>query len=264
MSKNFFSYSYLYALIIFIGFFDAYSYYFCFGIDISSFMTTGEILTSFFPKMLFVLPIIGVFFYIGVINDRSKRKVTNNPPKGIMLRLKRLKFLFLAPKKKLKDVLRILNLINILCTIIIMWLGFLLYPISIGWYLFYTEIPFQAHFFGSNMATVFLFFTTFLCLYYLDNEELFSYLITYGVIITCLAFIGLSNREKATSIVSGEPTHVVSYSIDSKKISTTPSYLFIGMTENYLFFRNTNDGSNSIVKIEDIQDFKMKKIQKQD
>jgi len=74
MNKSIFSYSFAYALIVFIGFFDAYSYYFCFGIEVSSFMTTGEILTSFFPKTLIILPLIGLLFISYAFKKTSNEK----------------------------------------------------------------------------------------------------------------------------------------------------------------------------------------------
>ena len=103
-------------------------------------------------------------------------------------------------------------------------------------------------------------FTIFVAINYLHDKKLFPYLMVYGAIVCTLTFIGINNRKKARLIISGQPTHYVTYSIESKLISTNENYLFIGVIKNYLFFRNSIDGSNSIVKIEDVSKLRIKKL----
>ena len=155
---------------------------------------------------------------------------------------------------------KILTYLIKILIIIFFWQGFLFYPIIIGWYLFYTETTYHLFFLHSSMSTQFMFFTIFVAVKYLYDKKLFSYLIFYGAIVCALSHIGLNNREKARLIISGQPTHFVIYSTESKLISTNETYLFIGVIKNYLFFRNTIDNSNSFVKIENIKNLRMKKI----
>lgn len=260
MNKSIFSYSFAYALIVFIGFFDAYSYYFCFGIEVSSFMTTGEILTSFFPKTLIILPLIGIFFFTYASKKTSNQKTPLYTTQGVINIIEELKFCISKNKITLKSVFKILNYLIKILIIIFFWQGFLFYPIIIGWYLFYTETTYQLFFLDSSMSTEFMFFTIFVAVKYLHDKKLFSYLIFYGAIVCVLSHIGVNNREKARLIISGQPTHFVTYSIESKLISTNETYLFIGVIKNYLFFRNTIDNSNSIVKIEDVSKLRIKKL----
>ena len=260
MYKNIFSYPYAYSLLIFIGFFDAYSYYFFFGIEISSFMTTGEILTIFFPRSLFLLPFIGLIFFIDASKNKNNKKSSVLVPKGLIRIISELKFFIAENKLKLKLVFKVFLLIIRLLILIFFWLGFLIYPFLIGWYLFYTETTYQLFIFDGSLSIQFMYFAIFISIYYQNKKELFTYVIIYGLIITILSYIGVNNRNKASQIISGEPTHFVSYSTGSKKLSTNSNYFYIGHTRNYLFFRNSIDSSNSIVKIEDINELRIKKL----
>ena len=260
MHKNIFSYSSAYALLIFIGFFDAYSYYFFFGIEISSFMTTGEILTLFFPRSLFILPFIGLIFFLDASRNKYYQNTSALVPKGLISMVNDLKFFIVENKPDLKVVVKVFQFIIRILVIIFFWFGFLMYPFLIGWYLFYTESTYQLFIFDGSLSIQFMLFAVFISIYYQNKKELFTYVILYGLIITILSYIGVNNRNKASQIISGESTHFVSYSTDSKQMSTNSSYFYIGHTKNYLFFRNSIDNSNYIVKIEDINELRIKKI----
>jgi len=260
MNKSIFSYSFAYALIVFIGFFDAYSYYFCFGIEVSSFMTTGEILTSFFPKTLIILPLIGLLFISYAFKKTSNEKTLLSSTQVIINIIDALKFCISKNKVTLKSIFEILIYLTKILIIIFFWIGFLSYPLIIGWYLFNTEVTYQLLVFDGSLFTEFMIFKIFVAINYLHDKKLFSYLMVYGAIVCTLTFIGINNRKKARLIISGQPTHYVTYSIESKLKSTNENYLFIGVIKNYLFFRNSIDGSNSIVKIEDVSKLRIKKL----
>lgn len=260
MDKNVFPYSFVYALIIFIGFFDAYSYYFCFGIEISNFMTTGEILISFFPKGLYILPLFGILIFSDIFRNNSNSKAILSNPKNLIDIVEELRTFIYKKNTFISLIIKILNFLFTIGIYIFFYLGFLFYPILIGWYLFYTEVSYQLFIFNGSLIYLFIFFTIFISINFLNKKKLIAYVIIYGVLISSLTHIGVINREKATLIISGQPTHHVTYCTNSKQISTNSTHLFIGQTRSYLFFRNTIDNSNSIVKIEEVRDLKVKKI----
>lgn len=260
MNKNIFSYSFLYSILIFIGFFDLYSYYFFFGIEISSFVTTGEILTSFFSKTLIILPIIGFFFYARATENTSSKNMIQVRYTGGNTIVKELTFFVSNNNITLSGVPIILSYFMKILIRIFLWLAFLFYPLLIGWYLFYKEITYQLFIFDGSLTVQFMLLTIFVSAHYLNDKRLFSYIIVYGIIVCCFSYIGVINKEKARLIESGQPTHFVTYSIDSKTVATNENYLFIGVTKNYLFFRNTIDTSNSIVKIQEVKELRIKKI----
>lgn len=98
--------------------------------------------------------------------------------------------------------------------------------------------------------------------YFIDNRVYLSLFTIYVFLITYLSLIGVDNKEKATLILTGKPLYEVIYNYESKMIKTDSTFLFIGKTSNYLFFRDSSDSSNSIVKIENIKNLKIRKLKR--
>lgn len=258
MLKNIFSFPFLYTLILFVGYFDIYSYYSFFGIEISGFMTTSEILTSFFSRTLVIIPIISLWYLVALMFNRRIDNVTSKHPKK---RLDRFYGFFLWRRIPLKSIFNAVNKLFVILAKLYFLLGFLLFPIFVGWYLFFTDLSNEVFLLNHRYTPmIYIYFVIYIGVFFSKDKYHVELLTGYAILVTSLSYIGLSNREKAKSIIYGKPTHLVSYSINSKKVRTGPSYIFFGMTENYLFFRNTSEGSNSIVKIEDIQDLSISKL----
>jgi len=78
--KKIFEATYIYAILIFIGFYNYHSYYSCFDISIASFLTPGELLLSFLPlstlllgiAVIIMINIIGAIVQVAFDNKESK------------------------------------------------------------------------------------------------------------------------------------------------------------------------------------------------
>ena len=267
MKNNIYSYSSIYALLVFFGFFDLFTYYYNFGIQINSFMTIGEILFSFLPRTLIILPAIAVFFVIisffniapsdikipepNIKTSAIKMMITyfNKLPNSLSKKRNIIVYIAITIKFLLDSFMAIAN-----------WLIIFFFPIIIGWFLFFTDVSYENRFIdGAYVVFAILLSGTIFIMLFI-HRNFIPFLLAYNIFIASLAFIGIDNKKKSRLILENKPNYSVSYTTKSNLITTDSCHIFIGKTEKYLFFRNLMDDSNSIVKIENIENLKMRKI----
>lgn len=138
--------SFLYGCIVFFGFFDKYTYYFNFNIDITNFLSISEILFSFLPKTFLLIPILGfILFTITLVGISKENKNQRRPVKYNGL-IDFLTFEFYRVKiinREERVFLRTINylglIINFTIKLFVISLLFI-YPLIIGFYYFFLNI----------------------------------------------------------------------------------------------------------------------------
>jgi hypothetical protein len=258
--------------LIFLGFCRYYFYYQTFGIDIYNYISAPELLLSFLPVIVSNFIPLALLVYLMVVTPEAKYRTkdgkdfTNRVKKSKEKRkpLNLIKHILFTRQlnKKIKFKLFILLLINPLTisfgVLIGMTIQFwimvsqnkswtegeeLFYLISFGWLVFIIE-PFI-----SSAASDSLIGKRF------SQFSLNVTFINYFLILTY--FILFSQKIKAWKKLNGELVETVKVTlISNDTLTTTKSFIYIGQTSNYIFFRDKNDSSNFIINTSNIRDLK--------
>lgn len=252
------------ALLLFVGYLNYTTYYRLFDIEITSYLTTGELLLSFLPLTSGIL--IALFFFIVLFisviiappkenESKSIDRDNNISLLSIFLITEFFKNLRVILNNKLwKNFRQILNLIfNVLFLLVglsIILFFILFFIIMSGLVIDHKLFPdFE---YSSIFWLSFLWFLLMLdvvkkrqrshSLKYID--EMYLILVT----IAFLYFTTISNKKSATDVLSGKPhfSAKLSFSDSAKNIVTDSNLVFIGKTANYFFFRNLEAKTNII------------------
>lgn len=259
-------------VLIFLGYWNLYTYYKHFKIEIYKYVTTSELLLSFLPISIYIfyaLCIVLLFISIpmlGFIRDfKAVDKLQNeNPNIKISIKtggnnndefLEQFNFFRLIKRlfdkqhykgfSKVRQVwMFIIGLINIIMTLlaVIFFIVSMCYPFYL---LMYNQIGIYEYW---NFV-VFGLVIFFLIIFNLSNSifakipqqkikniysNIFNVILVTSIVIL---FIMYNNYRKAYKVLNNTPIEEVSFKIDSTKYSTNDSILFIGQTQNYLFLK---------------------------
>jgi hypothetical protein len=249
--------------LIFLGFLNYSFYYGCFGIDITSFLTTGELLLSFLKLTIPMLiicaiislyiigPIVNIILFNESIKDKEEKAdkplFINEHWKMFIKECKERGF-----RKFLDYVITIFDLIELIkvLAIQIFLLGF---PI-----LFYHTIVSDKPYLINTQLIIALsilwFLMLTLALARLQERRGVNY---RGIAILFLSalFISLiyiSNRQNATNILKGNPEYNVSVFLNNDTIVTDSIRVYIGKTDKFVFIRNLDKKRNEIFSVSNI------------
>ncbi|HZJ36992.1 MAG TPA: hypothetical protein VFD29_10245 [Gillisia sp.] len=269
--KLFYNTTLIYALLIFIGFLNTYSYYSEFGIEIVSFLTTGELLLSFLPLTLPILILVAfaVLFYIILLTQSAYNisfpvnNYVGDEPNDFIFNLKN------APKQLIAGIREISpKSAKFYLNILIFMFQFIV-SLAVLLFLFFYVIIFITEFLPranqpSNLAGqlwlggifwIWL-FDSFLVRSYKERDNLWlaRIFLFLSLSISCM---WSNSKKKAIEIISGNPQQIVEFQYEGNQIVSGPKVLFIGATEKYIFFRNIEKNKNLIYPISEIKNLSM-------
>lgn len=263
--KNFFSNSaFLSALLIFVGYLNVYIYYNEFGINISTYLTTGELLLSFLPLTIPLL-ILASFFFIPTLDVLTTESGKSRKYES---RVKE-KELFRMAVKNLTGVWKILRQKRVRRPILLFFFTILeIVRLAYGtfYYIFLVIflLPFSISVFASDYRfpapiAVWIFFTL-LWYVFLDDQikkkdRDIKAVNDISVIVVGVLFLGLVsiyNKDKAFLVLSGRQDFKVSFQYDTMKVETDSNLVYIGKTNEYLFLRDRSARKNKIYPIDKV------------
>ncbi len=263
----------IYALLVFIGFYNYYVFYSYFDIEIASFLTLGELLLSFLPFTFPILILASVFavLYLLVIikwaidkNNESEKE--EDGPNDFVFKLSN------APKQ----IISILKekrwkLVNTYLFILIFLFQFII-SLGIVVFLFLFFIHFLDRIIGMDsyfqvpIGGLFVvgliwisIFDSFVIRAFKGHAEIKKLARVILALFLSIGLISIDNRDKALNILNGHPEFEVSFEYNNVKKETNSNLVFIGITEKYIFIRDIKLKKNQIYSIEKIDLLEMTK-----
>ncbi|MDD4110699.1 MAG: hypothetical protein PHS54_04015 [Clostridia bacterium] len=263
-------------VLIFFGYLHYSFYYSFFGIEISSYLTTGELLLSFLRLTIPILSIIAMLslYMIGalvlmVTRDKSLNEEEKDNDAFNLFFLKELNdFISSLKRKNFRSfkayIFVILELITLLLS-----LGFALFFIGYILFLFYqivSENP-KLSLINSKASIVFAvmwFFVLFSTLEKLKKkyqDHMHNFVLVFGLLGLFLSNIYIFNKETALKTLKGHPENQITIYAEDETIKTDNNLVFIGKTDNFIFLRNLQEKENEIYNISDVKKFTIKQLE---
>lgn len=261
------------ALLILIGYLNYFSFYKSFDIEISSYLTTGELLLSFLPLTVPILIILLFFFFMltGVLVTLSFKKdkqIDDSDDDSVSLTL------FFHTIKRLLDDLKNKKLskfykIGFFPVYIIALIIGLFFIAFFSFYLFtiveYTisgnsefKIP-ALILILSSLLWIPLIFDLINRIYNNPNKDTLQNLKFGFVLFIFITLVVITNKESAFKIKHGQPKYNVTLELPDSTIKTDSNFVFIGKTKDYLFLRNLKEDRNVIFSSTNIKRLEIKK-----
>jgi len=260
MNKIFES-AYIYALLIFLGFFNYYSYYNHFDINIATFLSPGELLLSFLPltRTILIFASIFVILYINAIvsdaiDNKRKERTERIPHLFLTNRIwVHLKDTLANTELKIlkKTIFVFINIIGLLISIafILFFIGYIFYFLFCVAYNDYTASIGNLIFYGIFW---FLLFDDLITRFYKDNNKSANIFRVFLLILFSVGLISISNGEDAKNILNGESKKVITFEYNNEIVESNGNTVFVGKTEKYLFLRNLKEKQNYIYPIDKV------------
>lgn len=265
-------------LLIFLGFLNYTFYYDFFGIDISSYLTTGELLLSFLQLTIPILFLTAFFLLMLIIiitgelisprkkrddkedneEEHSKNKIVfiNEHIKEFLNEIRSSNF------KKISEYFHLLigfiSVILTLCSHVFM-IGF---PIFV-----YNQIAYPEPILLNKTLTLVLGIIWIVFLFAnldtLEERRDVDYKRVKIIFATVffIATIYIANKDNAMEILQGESNISVKLYFDNDTIRTDSNFAYIGKTERFIFFRNLQYSANEIYNANNILKIEFKKQQ---
>ena len=261
--KKLFETSYVYAILIFIGFYNYYSFYNQFDINIASYLSIGELLLSFLPLSTYILGFLGILFiyFIGAVvssafvRDKTEKKEGEAMADNIVslhtLSLSYGKIRQILKEEKLKSF----GSIFWLCFFSFLYLlGLLFFIFFVGYILHYFKKVFgEETLIPSNSATLIIFgifwFVLFADLLLRNLKINKDFVYPMWFLMTVFFFLGIikvKNHDLADSIMKGSTNVQYEMEYQNQIISTSNDLKYIGKTEKYIFLKEIKTGGNII------------------
>lgn len=255
--------------LIFLGYINYTFYYFYFDIEISSYLTTGELLLSFLKLTIPILFIIGLILLLSVIGTLpeiiTKAKGNSitfdefcayfeiNLTRLLELFKKHIKTInFRSVRDYWKTYLFIMAILNTFAAIIFMFL----YPCFL--ILLLTPLKIKTEWF-STILNGCLSIYWLIILQNILNKKLKRVnpksALFFAIGILFLINIIIFNKGNALLTLNGKPKDKAIIYTSTDTITTSESIVFIGKTENYIFLRNISDRSNVIYQTDEIKKY---------
>jgi hypothetical protein len=257
MNKIFES-AYIYAILIFLGFYNYYCFYNHFDINIATFLTSGELLLSFLPLTLpiVIIGVILMIFYIRTIVEMSfdskKQKDTSVRKKIPDLYI--LSTSYTNLKSSLSKTNRksgnsiLLIILNILG--IFIGIGLILYFI---WYIFYFLLCIEGKYVNPSVGQLvfygllwFILFDELIEKVYKNNSRAINISRVLLLLVFSVGFINFSSSKEAKEIINGKSRKNIVFEYNNSMVKTDMNLVYVGKTEKYLFLRNLKEKENYI------------------
>ena len=269
------------ALLLFIGYLNYVTYYNLFDIDITSFLTTGELLLSFLPltsAILFILFLVLVILVVALIGPSKK---SNEEPDNNRIEKNYFLFSFFALSDSIKSVKTIFKekkwktlgqkatlifefiLAIIGLTVIFFFVTFFI--IMVGLVIDHKPFP-NWDFWIVFSLSVFWFFILFEIIKRREDNKTLRFVNEFYLGLFTIAFLyftTISNKKDATDTLSGKPhfkTKLI-FSDSSKNIESDSNLVFVGKTAEYYFFRNLKKKTNHIYSADGVINVEVSKVE---
>jgi hypothetical protein len=255
--KRVFESTFIYALLIFLGFYNYYSFYNFFDINIASFLTSGELLLSFLPL---TIPIIGILiiltlFYIRTIvalsivkSNESLASEKKRIPDLFIFgdSIKNLKVFFKDKTMKFSKywLMIFLNIFGLI-------LGFFFILFFIG-YIFYFLLCLEGKYVVPLIPSLLIFGIFWFILFdelidkVINNREVKDISRYFLLIVFVIVLIRISNENKAKELINGDNRANITFEYNNEIIKSDSNIVFVGKVERYLFLRNLKESQNII------------------
>jgi len=259
----------IYGLLLFLGFLNYTFYYNFFSLNISSYLTTGELLLSFLQLTIPILIISSILIAVmlipifgEIILPRTVNEEEEKEGKPVFINKYIKQFVQEARNREFRRVsdyvLQIASLIHIVFVLVehLFLLGF---P-----YFVYNEVTSGEPYFLNAKLTVavgvvwFIFFIATLDALGKRRGVDYNRVQVFFVIIFFISSIYISNKDSATSLLQGKSITSVDIYLTNDTISTNSNFVYIGQTDKYIFFRNLKDSTNSIYNLNNVLKLKFK------
>lgn len=263
--------TYLYALLIFIGYINYFTYYTFFGINIIDYLTFGELLLSFL-NLTIPLLILGAFLLFILIFaqvsfvSKSKeyiehyRETTYGDNTDVFKgSFKNIKAIF--KNKKWKTF-------NTYFSLLLFTFQFIFSSII---FIFLIAYPFEllAHIFGGvfiyDVHPILLIILSFVWFMTFDDvlkrifneREIRSAIFNTSIILCFIGVITFINRSRAKNILENHKSDKVEFLFGQEEIKTDSTQFYIGQTQGYIFLRQIKDSATVIYSKSKIEKFKI-------
>lgn len=265
------------ALLLFVGYLNYTTYYRFFDIEITSFLTTGELLLSFLPLtsgILVVLFFFLIIFLSAIIapkienKNKSSNEDNNISLLSIFLIIEHFNILKVILSNKLwknfrQVLILIFNMIFLLIGVGIILFFIIFFVIMAGLVIDHELFP---DFSFNNIFLLSLLWFLLVFDIIIKRERTHSLKYTNEMLlalatIAFLYFTTIDNKNSATEVLSGRPhfSARLFFSDSVKNIRTDSNLVFIGKTANYFFFRNLQTRTNIIYNSEGVTKIDIRK-----
>lgn len=261
------------ALLILIGYLNYYSFYKCFDIEISSYLTTGELLLSFLPLTVPILIILLFFFFMltGVLVAlpfKKDKEIDDSGDDIVSLTL------FFHSLKRLSDDLKNDKLskfykvgffpVHVISLIIglffIAFFGFYLFTIVEYTILGNSEFKIPALILIlSSLLWIPLIFDIINRIYNNPNKDTLQNLKFGFVLFIFITLVVITNKESAFNIKHGRPKYNITMELADSTINSDTTFVFLGKTKDYLFLRDLKENKNVMYSTTYIKRLELKK-----
>lgn len=264
--------AYIYALLIFLGFYNYYSYYIHFDIKIATFLTPGELLLSFLPLTLPIVVIVVILVVLHIkaiveISSESKEKLKKND-REIIPDL----FILGSVWRNLKESISAQNFksfsgvffifLDVLG--IIIGIGIILFFIG---FIFYFLLSIEGKYVNPSIVDLiiygflwFIIFDELTELAYNNNMKAMNISRFFMLILFTVGLINISNANNAKEILNGKNKREILFEYNNVIIKTDSNLVYIGKTEKYFFLRNLNGKQNYLYPLDKIGLIQMKDL----
>ncbi len=269
--KKFLSVPVIYGYLILLGYINYYTYYIEFDINISPYLTSGELLLAFL-NLSNAIVVFSVAFTIYLIimilriDKHEKKDSENEQSIAITFRTfnearKEFKKNWLRKRKK-----QPIGKYKLVENSLDMFFGGLMIVFFAGyiWY-FIMRISGMPNFIPYTNADIILlgcvFFIAFSHYFLVGKStypELRLGLLLLIVALSVFGFVKISNSDKAREVLCGSQQLGVTFKYEDEIITTSDVVHFVGRTEKYLFIRDVEKSKNLIFNVDDIKFITMK------
>lgn len=264
-------------ILLFIGYLNYYSYYEYFNINISTYLTTGELILSFLPL---TIPILGVIGYISMMAVSTIIRTTHNKEQDdkdddtskIFLIYETTKYYKGMARlwknkeyKNIKGIIKILFYFAVMLVSFFLTVLFIIFPIFLFVYLTaekWNEIPPILFYIISP-----IWFVGFITMLNKNDNHLYKgkgYVETSSLIMLFIACLWITNRHKAYNILNGNSKVTVSFLYKDNPIKTDSNKVYIGKTNNYIFLRNLKENMNEIYFLNEVNKIEVTHLKDKD
>lgn len=256
------------ALLLLWSFFDIYTYFNQYGIQIQQYLSATELLLLVLPTILKGIFWLFIIMGVNLWFEVRKASATNSKLQIFIYssNLPEIKRKF--QEKKYRSWLFTIFRFILVCIILIgpiiagCTLLFIIYFGNINYFfpITYSNKPFALVFVGLFVIVILGYISKILDknkneLVRFFSAESISF--AYYLLILLLTSIA-SNRIDYRLTRNGVGKHQVSFIADGKSFRTSDRIIYVGFTQTYWFFRNNADSSNLIFKMADIKNIIVK------
>jgi hypothetical protein len=258
-----------YVILVFLGYLNMQMFYSYFGIPINSYISLNDIILSFLPIIiqLCLIALLGVIVFVIYKNDTEKSN-----EEYIVMSFNNL-FRTKTWKQKESRIKKFWAAFGEFFNLLIR-IGFYAYFGLRGVYLIKAIFAKKSVIYENYADNVWLIIILLGMLYPLIDKiiikimkEINSFHFIEGYRMIILRYLigyfiinSFANYSSSVRIEQGKPEYLVEFKSRDSEIKSDSSFVFLGKTHDFLFMRDLPASVNHIYPINEIYDFKMRKL----